>query len=170
MESLPVRLTPCSLMVLAMQSLTRAENGRFVRLTPPLHEDAPNVESIGLLPSLSPLFTLWASPSPALPLSPRVGTYDWSSILFFISAVDGLTLGTAPSGISLWIFEMLFSSQRAWVLHVNSFTFHNCFSALDCKSQIRKIKIKQFLFHNNPTILKVMSVSAELGKGDIYRI
>lgn len=136
-------------------------------MTPCFHEHAPNMEPTGLHPRFPCLFTLWASPSPALLSTPRVGTSNWSSLLFFISTVRRLTLCAAAYRISLCISEMLFSSQRAWVLQLNSFAFHSYFSKLDCKSQIWKTKIKQFLFHNNPTIFKVMGVSEELGKGDI---
>ena len=125
------------------------------------------MEPTGLHPRPPCLSTLWASRSPALLSTPRVGTSDWSSLLFLISTAGRLTLCAAAYRVSLCISEMLFSSQRAWVLQLNSFAFHSYFSKLDCKSQIWKTKIKQFLFHNNPTIFKVMSVSAELGKGDI---
>lgn len=162
MESLPVMLTLCSLMPLAMEALALAEKGCWVKLTLLLqwglskHGDS----EVGLLPSLC------GFPPPCFPSTPRVGASDWPSILF-ISIKDVLTLGTAPFGLSLRISEMLFSSLRAWVLHIKSFTFHKCFSELDGKSQIWKTKIKHFLFHNNPTILHIMGISVELGKGGL---
>lgn len=159
-----MKLTPRSLVI---ESLNLAENGHSIVLTACFHEHAPNMEPTGLHPRPPCLSTFWASRSPALLSTPRVGTSDWSSLLFPISTVGRLTLCAAAYRVSLCISEMLFSSQRAWVLQLNSFAFHSYFSKLDCKSQIWKTKIKQFLFHNNPTIFKVMSVSAELGKGDI---
>lgn len=56
------------------ESLNLAEDGHSIILTPCFHEHAPNMGALASFKRAC-LFTLWASPSPAL-LSVRVGTSD----------------------------------------------------------------------------------------------
>lgn len=96
MDSLLVKLTPHNFMVLALEGAHFSRDGVFHQ-TFSYNEDSPSMGPTGFLPRVLSLFAV----------SPRLGISDWSSILL-ISIVYRLTLCTAPSGLYLWISEMLF--------------------------------------------------------------
>lgn len=75
--------------------LISVETGCSIRPSPTMK--TPSMGRTGFLPRVLSLFAV----------NPRLGISDWSSILL-ISIVYQWTLCTAPSGLYLWISELLF--------------------------------------------------------------